>query len=177
MMSRRPAGKVFPRLNSLVMLRLANYLLVVVGWVEALYSYQRLPGQMPFWLNFFGHETPRADKSLLFFIYPLAQSVCVLGGMLFFRMRRASEPAAESVPSPAAAQTEAGIRSLKTEHILLALIFVNLIFIHLQTSLILLAHRISTGVNRVYFVSLFVAILALIPYYRFRQKLIVGRRP
>jgi uncharacterized membrane protein len=159
------------------MLRLANYLLVVMGWVEALYAYPRLPGQMPFWLNFFGHEIPRTDKSLLFFIYPLAQSLCVLGGMLFFRMRRAPKPAAESVPSPAAAQTEARIRSLKTEHVLLALIFVNLIFIHLQTSLILLAHRIGTGVNKVYFVSLFAVILILIPYYRIREKMILQRRP
>jgi len=163
-------------LNSLVVLSWCNYLLVAMGWVEALYAYPRLPGQMSIWLNVFGHEIPRADKSLLFFIYPLAQSLCVLGGMWFFRVRRAPKPTAESVPSSASAETEARIRARKTEHLLLTLIFVNLIFIHLQTSLILLAHRISTGVNEVYFASLFVVILALIPYYRIREKMILQRR-
>ena len=176
MMPRRPAQKPFPRLNSLVLLSLCNYLLVVVSWVEALYAYPRLPGQISLWLNFFGHEIPRADKSWLFFIYPLVQSLCVLGGMLFFRARRASKPAGESVRSGVTAETEARVRSLKTEHVLLALIFVNLIFIHLQTSLILLAHRIGTGMNKVYFASLFVVILALIPYYRIREKMILQRR-
>lgn len=147
-----------------------------MGWVEALYAYPRLPGQMSLWLNFFGREIPRADKSLLFFIYPLAQSLCVLGGMWFFRVRRGPKPAAEIVPSPAAAETEARIRSLKSEHILLVLIFVNLIFIHLQTSLILLAHRISPGVNKIYFASLFAVILVLIPYFRIREKMIRQRR-
>jgi len=176
MISRRRAGKGFPRLNSLALLSWCNYLLVAMGWVEALYAYPRLPGQMSIWLNVFGHEIPRADKSLLFFIYPLAQSLCVLGGMWFFRVRRAPKPAAESVPLPIAAEAQARLRSLKTEHALLALIFASMIFIHLQTSLILQAHRISTGVNKVYFASLFGVILVLIPYYRIRGKMILQRK-
>ena len=57
------------------------------------------------------------------------------------------------------------------EYMFLTLIFVNLIFIHVQRSLILMARRIEMGVDKFYFYSLFGIILILIPYYRLRIKL------
>jgi len=50
----------------------------------------------------------------------------------------------------------------------------KLIFIHIQSSLVLLAHQIRGGINSFYFFALFLAVLALIPYYRMRAK-IIGR--
>jgi len=60
---------------------------------------------------------------------------------------------------------------VKKEFIYLTMIFFNLIFIHLQRSLILLSHKIETGVDRYYFYALFSIILILIPYYHIREKL------
>jgi hypothetical protein len=59
--------------------------------------------------------------------------------------------------------------NLKKELVLLMMIFFNLIFIHIQRSLIWLAHGLSVGVNKFYFFSLIIIILLLIPYYRFRR--------
>jgi len=48
-----------------------------------------------------------------------------------------------------------------------------LIFIHLQRSLILLAHGVEKGVRELYFYSLFGIILALIPVYQIRAKIML----
>jgi hypothetical protein len=50
-------------------------------------------------------------------------------------------------------------------------IFVQLIFIHAQRTIIYLAHGVEKGFNPVYFYALFLIILALIPYFRLRMKL------
>jgi|GEM_PF-362242 len=65
------------------------------------------------------------------------------------------------------------LKNLKKELILLLLIFFNLIFIHIQRSLIWLAHGLSAGVNKFYFFSLIIIILLLLPYYRFRRRLVI----
>ena len=57
------------------------------------------------------------------------------------------------------------------EYMFLTLIFINLIFIHVQRSLILVARHVEKGVDKFYFYSLFGIILILIPYYRLRVKL------
>jgi len=49
-------------------------------------------------------------------------------------------------------------------------IFFQLIFIHIQRSLILLAHGIEKGIRPIYFYSVVGFILVLIPYYRMRLK-------
>ncbi|HEK84806.1 MAG: hypothetical protein ACPLZD_04320 [Candidatus Saccharicenans sp.] len=66
-----------------------------------------------------------------------------------------------------------GLRNLKMENVLLNMIFINLIFIHLQRGLIWLAHGLSPAVNKPYLFSLFIVILLLIPYYRFRRSLLL----
>lgn len=65
---------------------------------------------------------------------------------------------------------QAASMNLKKELVLLLMIFFNLIFIHIQRSLIWLAHGLSAGVNKFYFFSLIIIILLLIPYYRFRRR-------
>lgn len=67
---------------------------------------------------------------------------------------------------------QAALLNLKTEMVWLLMIFFNLVFIHVQRSLIWLAHGLSFGVNKFYFFSLIVIILLLIPYYRFRLSLL-----
>ena len=57
------------------------------------------------------------------------------------------------------------------EMVFLILIFFNLIFIHIQRSLILLARGVERGVSELYFYSLFGIILALIPVYQIRAKI------
>lgn len=62
------------------------------------------------------------------------------------------------------------------EYMFLTLIFINLIFIHVQRSIILVARQIERGVDKFYFYSLFGIILILIPYYRLRIKLAKKRQ-
>jgi len=47
-----------------------------------------------------------------------------------------------------------------------------LVFIHLQTSLILVSHELAKGINRYYFAMLLAVLLGLIPYYRIRRQIL-----
>lgn len=145
--------------KSLLILFVFNCILLVVSWILALYSYPRLPDQMPLWINFFGQPPILTGKSPIFFIYALAQTFFVflfmgIAHVLASRLKKAWR------------------KKLLKDYVLLSLIFFNLIFIHMQTSLILLAHQIQEGVNTSYFFTLFIVILILIPYYRMRAKII-----
>ncbi len=62
------------------------------------------------------------------------------------------------------------------EYVYLTLIFFNLIFIHLQKSLILVSHQVAQGVDKYYFYLLFGIILVLIPYYRIRVRLFIRKQ-
>jgi hypothetical protein len=48
-----------------------------------------------------------------------------------------------------------------------------LVFIHLQTSLVLLSHRLGGGVNQFYLAMLLAVLLILIPYYAIRRRLLL----
>ena len=61
------------------------------------------------------------------------------------------------------------------EYVYLTMIFINLIFIHVQRSIILVAHQTEKSVDKLYFYSLFGIILILIPYFRMRERLALGR--
>lgn len=145
--------------KSIRILFVFNCILVVAGWILALYSYPRLPQQMPLWLNFYGQDPILTKKSTLFFIYPLAQTLFVL---LFILLTK-------TLASRKKTSWKAG---LLMDQVLLNLIFFNLIFIHIQSSLVLLARHIRKGVNSSYFFGLIVVILLLIPYYRLRAKIV-----
>lgn len=145
--------------KSLLILFIFNCILVVVSWILALYSYPRLPEQMPFWINFLGQPPMLANKSLIFFVYPTVQTLFVfffIGIAQILSLR----------------DKETWRKKLLKDYVLLSLIFFNLIFIHVLSSLILLAHQIGEGINRTYFFMIFIVILILIPYYRMRAKLL-----
>jgi hypothetical protein len=126
----------------------------------ALYAYARLPERMPLWLNFFGQEPMISDKSPIFFIYVLVQTLLFFVFLYVIRIIRREHRSAQP---PA-------ILSLHKEIILLVFIFFQLLFIHIQRSLILLAHGVEKGIRPYYFYSVIGIILILIPYYRMRLK-------
>jgi len=145
--------------KSIRILFIFNCILIASGWILAFYSYPRLPQQMPLWLNFYGQTPMMTDKSLLFFIYPLIQTLFVIIFIWF------SKVLASRLKTSWKAE-------LLVDQVLLNLIFFNLIFIHIQSSLVLLARHIREGLNRSYLFALIVVILLLIPYYRLRAKII-----
>lgn len=114
------------------------------------------------WINFFGQEPINSDKSPAFFIYVSAQTLLFAAFLyaVWVKQRRSGS-----------SQSRA-IQSLQREIILLVSIFFQLIFIHLQRSLILLAHGVEKGIRPYYFYSVIGIILILIPYYRLRLKIL-----
>ncbi len=156
----------------------ANIILLVASWVMALYAYPRLPLKIPLWINFFNQQTLYSQKSIIFFIYPSAQTLFFFGFWLAskikFKKVKEGRPIKGFLTKLSEDKRSLLLR-LRQEFTYLELIFFNLIFIHLQRSLILVAHRIEEGVSNYYFYSLFGIILILIPYYRIRMKLILKR--
>jgi uncharacterized membrane protein len=149
----------------------ANLLLLLLGWIVAFYTYPRLPQQMPLWLNFFGQEVIKMNKSPLFFCYPLAQTLFFV---IFWLLSRIEFPKVKNPLQALGKSHEIQSRlysNLMKEMVFLVLIFFNLIFIHIQRSLILLAYGVEKGVRVLYFYSLFGIILALIPLYKIRAKI------
>ena len=137
-----------------------NLILLTISWIMAFYAYARLPARMPLWINFFGQEPIISDKSPAFFIYVLVQTLLFA---VFLYVVWAKHRKNRSSQSPA-------VQSLQKEIVLLVSIFFQLIFIHLQRSLILLAHGVAEGIRPYYFYSVIGIILILIPYYRMRLK-------
>lgn len=140
-------------------LLILNGVLLCAGWVLTLYAYPRLPQKIPFWLNFDKQQAYLCEKSLAFFFYPAAQSLFFIFFLLTGRIL-------------ASKIEDSWKQTLSKEHTNLSLIFFNLIFIHIERSLILLAHEIERGVDTYYFYSLFGIILILIPYYRLRTRIL-----
>jgi len=126
----------------------------------AFYAYSRLPERMPMWLNFFGQEPIISDKSPAFFIYISGQTLLFVVFLYVIRVKHRKDLSAQS----------AAVQSLQKEIVLLASIFFQLVFIHIQRSLILLAHGVEKGIRPYYFYSVFGIILILIPYYHMRLK-------
>jgi uncharacterized membrane protein len=155
--------------KTLLLLLAANILLISMGWILALYAYPRLPQKIPLWVNFFGQQTMMMKKSPLFFIYPITQTLFWVGFWLVSRMGR-YKPSAEDLADPVSKKMRF-LSDLRKEFVYMTLIFMNLIFIHLQRAVIFLAHGRSAGIDDVYFFFLFAIILILIPLYRLRAKL------
>ena len=153
----------------------ANVLLLAVAWVLAVYGYVRLPDRVASWISLWTRVRPLVPKSMAFFIYPVGQVVFFFGLLALARavFLSASRPKlGPAVPPPDPEKARRGL-NLKKEVIFLALIFVNLIFIHLQSSLTLLSHQAVTGVNAYYLAAILVMILFILgPYYKIRLKLL-----
>jgi uncharacterized membrane protein len=139
-----------------------NMILLTISWVMALYAYARLPARIPLWINFFGRQPDLTDKSPLFLLYVVGQTLCVGITLLFLLIRRERQ----NPDKPLA------VRNLRKEFVLLALIFFQLLFIHIQRSLILMAHGVESGIQPLYFYSVLGIIFLLIPLYRMRLKIL-----
>lgn len=145
-----------------ILLLICNWVLLGTAAVMAFYAYPRLPQKIPIWLNFFGQQTIMTEKSPLFFIYLLAQTLF----FIFFLVMTKKISSKKMVPWKA---------PIFKEYVYLTLVFFNLIFIHIQRSLILVAHQVAQGVDKYYFYLLFAIILVLIPYYRIRVRLFIKK--
>lgn len=128
----------------------------------AVYAYPKLPDKIPFWVNFIGQDSMIADKSPLFFSYALSQTLLVILFLFIIHFKQRREKG----------RVSSSIHDLQKEFILLVLIFFQLIFIHVQRSLILMAHGVEQGIRPFYFFSVVGIILILIPYYRLRLKVL-----
>lgn len=157
------------------LLDFAGWLLLAVAWGMSLYAYGRLPEDMALWKSLWVKDVVRVEKSLLFFVYPLAQTVVffailALAKVFFLRPlapRQQVEAAGREV------EVQERLMDLKKETVSLVLIFCSLIFIHLQTSLVLLSHRLGSGANLFYLIMLLAVLLILIPYYAIRRRLLL----
>ena len=154
---------------------LANVILIAAGWISALYAYPRLPPQMPLWLNFLSQDVLKNNRSLLFFIYPSAQFLFSLAFFLLWKSVRYRHLFFGEELKSLSGEKKDRILDLEQEFLWLSLIFFNMIFIHIQTSLILLSRQASQGINEFYFSGLFGILLMLIPYYRIKRKLVLKK--
>ena len=155
--------------RTLVLLLIANVLLISMGWILALYAYPRLPQRIPLWVNLFGQQAMMMKKSPLYFIYPVTQTLFCIGFWLVSRVG-GYKPSGEGKADLISKKMHL-LSDLRKEFVYMILIFINLIFIHLQRVIIFLAHGKEGGIDEVYFYFLFGIILILIPLYRLRAKL------
>ena len=173
-----PGAKALQRWSIAALSLLAgNLILLAASWFVSASAYDRLPPRISSWSGpLTGHFVP-VETSWLFFAYPIGQAVffvayLVLTRALFFKGPRAGR---DSLPPTDDAAVR--LRSLKREVAYLALIFFNLVFIHLQTSLILLSRSLAPGINKAYFFTLLVMILFILgPYYRIRRKIMLAEQ-
>jgi len=161
--------------KSVIFLKFDNWLLIVMAWVAAFYAYPRLPQKIALWLYSRGQDLLKVRKSPLFFLYPLAQTLFFFGVSFlvqkFYLNRRYSTEKSISDDG----DKRESLLELDKEFLWLALIFVNLIFIHIQTSLVLVSHGLGTGINSYYFYSILGILVMLVPYYTIRRKLFLKK--
>jgi hypothetical protein len=138
----------------------------------SIYAYPRLPQEVLGWSSLWSGQTSWRARSVLFFFYPLAQTIVFLAWFVLARAVFIKPGSSTSADGAASSGGERGLVDLKRETNYLGLIFVNLVFIHLQTTLILVSHGLATGVNRFYFAMLLVVLVMLIPYYRIRRRML-----
>ncbi len=115
--------------KSVLLLLICNWVLLGTSAVMAFYAYPRLPQKIPLWLNFFGQQTFMMEKSPLFFVYLLVQTLFFL--FFLFVTKRISSRNIDPWKAP-----------IFKEYVYLTLVFFNMIFIHVQRTLILVAYLI-----------------------------------
>ena len=161
--------------KSVVFLKFANWLLVVMAWVAALYAYPRLPQKIALWLYSRGQDLLKVRKSPLFFLYPLAQTLFFFGVSFLVQKFYLNRRYSTEKSTPDDGEKRESLLELDKEFLWLAFIFINLIFIHIQTSLVFLSHGLGTGINPYYFYSIFGILVMLVPYYMIRRKLFLKK--
>jgi hypothetical protein len=148
------------RKASVVLLLWANWILLGVSWGMSLRSYPRLPDGVALWLSLWKLTPIMVGKSPVFFFYPAVQLIVYLGVVSIARrlfLNKADGP---------------DLANLKAEVTYLEAIFVNLLFIHLQTTLILVSYGLGRGVNMPYVTIIFAVMVMLVPYYHVRRRVL-----
>src|SRR4030042_4006155 len=138
----------------LTLLAFASWLLLVVSWVMSVYAFSRLPEEGALWTSLWSSHAARIAKSLAFFVYPIVQTVCFLASLVLVKVVFFRAPGLNSEGRYSQSDGNERLLGLKREVAYLGLIFLNLVFIHLQSSLILVSHGLAEGVNRFYFTVL-----------------------
>ncbi len=139
-----------------------NALLLVADWTMAFYVYPRLPSPMAARLAVFGWEFGPRTKSVLFYLVPFVQTLVNLTAVTVGRV-------AAFLPR------DRGLGALREEHISMAMIFINVVFIHLERNVISLAYAGESSLSATYLVALGVILVLIYLYYRVRRG--VPRRP
>jgi uncharacterized membrane protein len=171
MKEERYGEKAAMRIKTTGLLLTANSVLVLVGWIAAIIAYPSLPEKVPLWYSLFRDSVVYQEKSPLFFICVAAQTVFCALFLLASRFVLRTYEKKQKGNLRKTQKERALTVLLGKEMALLASIFFNLIFIHIQTSLIFLSHNSEKGFSPYYFVKLFAVILMLIPYYLLRIKI------
>jgi hypothetical protein len=156
----------------LTLLAFASWLLLGVSWVMSVYAFPGLPDKVASWTSVWSTEAVRVERSPAFFVYPIAQTLFFLVSLLLAKVVFFRAPGSDFQDRSLQSDGNERLLGLKKEVAYLALIFLNLVFIHLQTSLILISHELAKGINRFYFAMLLVVLLMLIPYYRVRRQML-----
>src|SRR4030042_3497367 len=156
----------------LALLAFAPWLLLIVSWVMSVYAYHRLPDEMALWTSLLSSHAARGAKSCPFFVYPSVQTVCFLASLVLVKVVFFRAPGLDSEGRLSRNGRNERLLGLKREVAYLGLIFLNLVFIHLQSSLILVSHGLAEGVNRFYFTVLLFVLLLLVPYYYMRRQML-----
>ena len=155
----RRALERFLQEKAVSLLLVFNGILLVASWVMSIVAFPNLPAEVPRMIDFLGRPLLAGAKSPAFFLAPALQS-----GLFALCAWAAGRLARRGAKAPSRGP-------ILQEAVYLGFIFVQLLFIHGQRTLIYLAHGIDRGFNPVYFYALFLIILALFPYFRLRLKI------
>jgi magnesium-transporting ATPase (P-type) len=138
----KSAIEVFLKQRSVQILLIFNCILLVASWAMSLSAFPRLPNL----------------RNLLFFVTPMFQTCLFL--VFFWGSRRIARKRGEGRKS-----------RILQEAVFLLFLFIQLLLIHVQRTLIYLAHGVAQGYNPVYVAALFLIFLLLIPYFRLRLRM------
>ena len=103
------------------------------------------------------------DRSWLFFAFPMIQTAVLFGGLSLAAAHFIGRSPTED------------LANLRSEVTYLELIFVNVLFIHLQTTVTLLSFGAGGGLNWSYMTIVVAVIVLIVPYYLIRGESLPGR--
>lgn len=139
-------------------------------------AYSRLPSQIPIWPEFFGLPAVLVEKPFLLWAYPLTQTF-VFGFFVLSARKGIGRTFLGKRTNGLLGDDQKNILGeLRKGYLYLTLIFINLVFIHIQRTIILMAHQRVAGTGKYYLSVVLAVIVMLIPYYRLRMMLIRRQR-
>jgi hypothetical protein len=132
-----------------------NIVLLAAAWTMALYAYPRIPAVMAAPVSLLGLRLGSKTKSFLFYLCPVVQTLLTMAAVIVGRVA-------------ALRARDARRAALCREHVALAMIFVNVIFIHFERNVISLAAVGQSSINTAYLVALAVIVFLIYVIYRLR---------